>query len=112
MVKSLIFLCALSVPQGWHHCILTSHYRHLYPQDGAITWSSTTGVWVEGPTSVYANSEGSPMGHQWVMDMVLAGECGTLPEPNKIFFDGFESGTVHWWSQSVGALTKTESVEQ
>ena len=96
-MKSLILLCALMVPSGWHHVILTSHYMHRYPQDGEITWSSTTGMWIWGPTTIYANSPGHPMGHEWVMDMTLAGECGEIPNPNRIFADGFESGDASAW---------------
>jgi len=96
-MKSFIFLCALSIPSGWHHVILTSHYSHLYPQDGNVTWSSTDGMWVEGPATVTPDSEGYPMGHQWVMDMTLAGECGEIPRPNMLFGDGFESGDAKSW---------------
>jgi len=102
-VKSLILLCALMVPHGWHHVILTSHYEHLYPQNGEITWSSTVnGGWVEGTTTVYAGEDTNPMGHQWVMDMMLAGECGTIPAPNMIFADGFETGDTNMWSTVIG----------
>jgi len=96
-VKTLILLCALSVPAGWHYVILTSHYPHLYPQTGPVTWSSTVGMSVEGPTMIYAEEHTHPMGHSWVMDMTLAGECGEQPAPNRIFEDGFETGNIRAW---------------
>ena len=89
--------CPMNVVAGWHHVILTSHYRHAFPVGGEITWSSTDGIWISGPGLAHAASEGHPMGHSWVMDMTLAGECGEIPNPNRIFVDGFEGGDTSAW---------------
>jgi len=89
--------CPLEVGAGWHHLILTTHYKHLYPVDGEMTWSHSVGEWFEGPGVATASSAGAPIGHQWVMDMMLAGECGEKPNPNLIFTDGFESGGTDEW---------------
>jgi len=95
--------CPVAIQPGWHHVILTSHYMHRYPQDGEITWSSTVnGGWVYGPDTLYAGEDTNPMGHQWVMDMMLAGECGTIPAPNMIFANGFETGDTYEWSATIG----------
>jgi len=96
-IRGLDGECPMDVAAGWHHLILTSHYRHAFPVGGEITWSSTDGVWVNGPGIAQAVSDGHPMGHEWVMDMMLAGECGEIPNPNLIFSDGFESGDAGKW---------------
>lgn len=109
-MKVLLLLCALGVSPGWHYCVLTSHYSHLYPQDGEITWSSTTGMWIEGPRIVYAGERTHPMGHEWVVDSMLAIRCGEMPDPNltRIFADGFETGNFIMWDQS--AMNETRYV--
>jgi len=99
-MKSLLIallLCSLYIPPGGNYVIFTSHYKHLYPQDQEFTWSSSGGTWVAGPTYMITTSPGHPIGHTL---MILGGatiECGEIPNPNRIFVDGFESGDMSSW---------------
>ena len=90
-------LCSLYIPPGGNYVINTAHYEHLYPQDGVFTWSSSVGMWVLGPTRVYAGGQGHPVAFSLE---ILGGdsvECGEIPDLNRIFSDGFETGDTSQW---------------
>jgi len=96
LLAATIF-CTLYLPPGGNYVINTAHYAHVYPQDGEYTWSASIGMWMPGPAIVSAGGEGHPIGYSI---QILGGaimECGEIPDPNRIFNDGFETGDLSKW---------------
>lgn len=122
MIEIILLACALNVPTGTHHVMMTAYYQHQDPSRVTRPYTSTASAYVIGPRylDVFTGHDcvegepcapGYPAAIEWWIDGVAIQSCGEIPwptTPDRIFRDGFEVGeTSRWSAQSQSIITVT-----
>ena len=99
-MKILLLLCAIAVPAGNHHVMLTAYYAHEDPLRTDDPYTSSYSKYYVGPGEAAAVAEGYPVAFEWWLDGVSVQTCGEIPwpdAPDRIFRNGFEAGDTSGW---------------
>jgi len=100
-MKLLVLLCALAVPPGTHHIMLTTYYAHedINIIETERPYTHSTSRYITGPGAAQPVAQGHPVAFQWWIDGKSSLTCGEIPIPDswRVFSDGFESGDLSAW---------------